>query len=211
MIIYGSPVSPYVRKAIVFALEKGVAFEADGGGIGKRPPGFERMSPFGKIPAFRDGDFEISDSSAIVTYIEALHPEPNLIPLEPRARARTIWYEEFADTLMCACSTKLMFNRVLAPKFGMTGDLAVADEAERTEFPKLVTYLETVIPASGFLVEDRLTLADIAVASVLISMGHASCQVSAATYPKVAAYLAAMAKRPSFADQLVKEKAILAA
>ena len=201
MIIYGSPLSPYVRKTIVYCLEKGVDFESDPMGLGKRPDWFLKMSPFGKIPAFKDDDFEISDSSAIVAYIEAKHPEPNLIPTEPKARARTVWFEEYGDTIVAACSGKIMFNRLLAAKFGMKGDPAIADEAERVEFPKLMDYLETVIPASGFLVEDRLTLADIAVVSPLVSMGHASCHVKAASHPKVAAYVAKMIERPSFAGQ----------
>lgn len=210
MIIYGSPLSPFVRKAIVFCLEKGVAFENDPMGIGKRPEWFTDISPFGKIPAFRDGDFAISDSSAIVAYVEAKHPEPNLIPSDPVTRARTIWFEEFGDTIVAACSGKIMFHRLLAAKFGMKGDPAVADEAEQVEFPKLMNYLETVIPASGFLVEDRMTLADIAVVSPLVSMSHASCHVKADSHPKVAAYLAKVIERPSFAGQIAKEKAILA-
>lgn len=210
MIIYGSPLSPFVRKTIVFCLEKGVAFESDPMGLGKRPDWFLEMSPFGKIPAFRDGDFSIADSSAIVAYIEAKHPEPNLIPTAPAARARTVWFEEFGDTILAACSAKIVFNRLLAAKFGMTGDPAVADAAERDEFPKLIDYLERMIPGSGFLVEDRLTLADIAVVSPLLSMRNASCHVKADTHPKTAAYLAKMSARPSFARQIAQDRAILA-
>jgi len=84
------------------------------------------------MPALRDGDFTISDSTAIITYLDAIHPEPNLIPTEPKARARTIWYEEYGDTIVAACSGAIFFNRVVSPKFfGRPGDLAAADEAQR--------------------------------------------------------------------------------
>ena len=68
-----------------------------------------------------------------------------------------------------------------------------------------------MIPPSGYLVEDRFTLADIAVASPLATIGHADCPVDAARHPKVADYLARIWERPSFAGLLTQEKAFLAA
>ncbi len=74
-----------------------------------------------------------------------------------------IWWEEFGDTVFAACSGKMFFNRIVAPKFlGREGDLAAAALAESEELPELLAYLESAIPASGFLVGDRLTLADLA-------------------------------------------------
>jgi glutathione S-transferase len=212
MIIHGSTLSPFVRKTVVFATEKGIDHELRPINPGAPAPEFLAASPFRKMPALQDGDFMISDSTAIVTYFEAIKPDPNLIPTEPKARARTIWYEEFGDTLVAACGGKIFFNRVVSPRFfGKPGDLAAADEAQKVEFPKLMDYLETVIPASGYLVEDRFTLADIAVASPLMTMAHADCAIDAKAHPKSAAYLAAILERPSFAGVVAKERAMLAA
>jgi glutathione S-transferase len=160
----------------------------------------------------KDGDFTLADSTAMVTYFDAIKPEPNLIPLEPKARARAVFYEEFADTLVSDCGGRIFFTRVVGPKFlGMQTDPAVADQAQREDFPRLVDYLESVIPPSGYLVEDRFTLADIAVASPFATMALADCPVNAATHPKTVAYLAGILARPSFAGLLEKEKAALAA
>ncbi|MBW8813251.1 MAG: glutathione S-transferase family protein [Caulobacterales bacterium] len=213
MIIYGSTLSPFVRKTVVFAREKGADFELRAPRDPSGPTAeFLRASPFGKMPAMRDGDFTIPDSTAIITYIDALQPQPNLIPTDPQARARTIWYEEFGDTIVAACGGKIFFNRVVSPRFfGKPGDLGAADEAQRTEFPRLVDYLEGILPASGYLVEDRFTLADIAVASPFATMAHAQCAVDAATHPKTAAYLAGILARPSFAEVVAQEKALLGA
>lgn len=213
MIIYGSTISPFVRKAVVFAIEKGLDFQLTpvGGGLAP-PPEFLEASPFRKIPALKDGDFLLSDSTAIVAYMDALKPEPNLIPTEPRARARAIWFEEYGDTIVSACGGKIVFNRLVAPRFlGRPGDDKVADEAEKVELPPILDYLEKVIPASGYLVEDRFTLADIAVASPLATMGHAACSVDGGRYPRIAGYLETILSRPSFAGVLSQEKAFLAA
>jgi glutathione S-transferase len=208
MIIYGSSMSPYVRKTMVFATEKGLDFEVQPTGSDE----FKKASPFGKMPGFKDGDFLISDSTAIVTYLDVIKPDPNLIPTEAKARARTIWYEEYGDTIVAACGGKVFFNRVVSPKFyGRPGDLAAADEAQNTEFPKLMDYLEGVLPASGYLVDDRFTLADIAVASPLATLALGGCEVQAQQHPKVASYVARIWERPSFAKLIAQEKAQLAA
>jgi glutathione S-transferase len=212
MIIYGASFSPFVRKTMVFATEKGLPFELKHPRDAGYAEELAAVSPFGQMPGFRDGDFTISDSTAIITYLDALNPEPNLIPTAAAARARTIWFEEFGDTIIAACGRKIFFNRVVSPRFlRKEGDLAAADEAQRTEFPRLIDYLESVVPASGFLVEDRFTLADIGVASPLATMGHAACGVDAERWPKAAKYLDGILSRPSFAGILALEKRILSA
>jgi glutathione S-transferase len=212
MKVFGNTMSPFVRKTLAFAAEKGVEVELVAAGMGHGPPEFKQASPFGKMPGFQDGDFLISDSTAIITYLEAVKPEPNLIPTEPRARARTIWYEEYADTIVGACVGKVFFNRIVAPAFlKREGDTALADEAERVEFPKLVDYLESVVPASGYLVEDRITLADIAVASPFANLHHAGCPINPTTHPKAFGYVEAILARPSYATIIAGERQVLAA
>ncbi len=210
MIVYGSSMSPYVRKVLAFAAEKGMELELKPLGLGSDDPDFLAASPFKKIPGFRDGDFTIADSTAIITYLDAVQPEPNLIPLEPKARARTVWYEEFGDTILCACGGKMFFNRIVAPRFlGREGDLAMADAAERNELPSLLDYLEQVMPESGYLVEDRLTLADIAIASPFANLRHLGLDLGADRRPKLAAFVSAMLSRPSFKSYVDREAAFL--
>jgi len=209
MIIFGSSLSPFVRKVLAFAAEKGIALELRAVGLGSQDPEFLAASPFRKMPAMQDGDFTLSDSTAIVTYLEALHPEPALIPTEPRARARTIWFDEFADTLVFKPIGAMFFNRIVSPRFlGQPGDLAAADKAQAEEVPPLLDYLEGQLPASGFLVEDRLTLADIAVASPFVNFDHCGCGIG--DRPKLKAYVEAILARPSFADWIAREKGFLA-
>ena len=208
MILYGSSLSPYVRKTLAYISEEGLQVEVKPTGLGSTEPLFREASPFGKIPGFRDGDFAISDSTAIITYLEAKFPEPALLPLEPKSRARTIWYEEFSDTILTAAAGKLFFNRVVAPRFlGREGDLEAADKAEKEELPPLFNYIESVMPGSGHLVDDRLTLADIALTSPFVNLMHVGVQVDANTCPRTAAFLHAMLARPSFATLLAQEKA----
>lgn len=210
MILYGSTMSPFVRKVAAFAVEKGIELELQPTGFPNPTPEFRAASPFGKMPALVDGDYQLADSSAIIHYLEAKYPVPELIPSDPRERGRTIWFDEFADTLLFACGAKMFFNRIVAPRFlGRDGDLKVADAAERDELPPLLDYLENVIPDSGYLVGDRLTLADIAVASPFANLAHCGVAMTEANYPKVTAYVGAILARPSFATHIARETAYL--
>lgn len=211
MIVYGSIVSPFVRKLLGFLGEKGLDFELKGVGIGDPDPGFRAASPLGKMPAMDDDGFLLADSSAIIHYLEAKHPEPALIPADPQERGRVIWWDEFGDTVFAACSGKMFFNRIVAPKFlGRDGDLAAAAAAEAEELPKLLDYLESAIPASGFLVGDRLTLADLAAVSPLMNVRHCGTVADPARYPKIAAWSEAILSRPSLAPWVAKEERMIA-
>ncbi len=211
MIMYGSSMSPFVRKVLAFAAEKGIALEVKQVGLGSTDEDFLAASPFRKIPALADGDYTLSDSSAIIHYLDALKPDPELIPAAPQLRGRTIWFDEFADTIVAACGGKIFFNRVVSPRFlGKPGDLDAADRAETSELPPLLAYLEAQIPGSGFLVGDRLTLADLAVVSPFANLAHAGCPIDRALYPKLGAYVEAILARPSFAGWVAREKKALA-
>jgi glutathione S-transferase len=212
MILYGSTLSPYVRKVMAFAAEKGIDIESrpTGQAPGQPCDEFVAASPLKKMPALVDGDYMLADSSAIIHYLEALRPEPNLIPLEPRARGKTIWFDEYGDTILMGAGGKVFFNRVVCPTFlGRPGDQELADTAERDEFPPIFAYLESAIPESGYLVEDRLTLADLAIASPMANLPYMRMNVDKQLYPKLAHYIETMLSRPSFAECIKSERALL--
>lgn len=210
MIVYGSSISPYVRKVLAFAAEKGIEVELKGLGLGSDDPAFLEASPFRKMPALQDGDFTICDSTAIVHYMEAVKPEPALIPAEPKARARTIWYDEFADTILFGCGRTIFFNRLVSPRFlKQPGNLEAADKAAAEELPPILDYLEKTIPGSGFLVEARITLADISVASCFVNLSHVGIEPDLERHPRTAAYVESILGRPSFSTWVARERTFL--
>lgn len=210
MLLMGVTFSPFVRKVLVVAAEKGVALEHRQLGPTSEDPQFLAASPFRKIPALIDGDFSLADSTAIVTYLEAKFPRPAMLPADARQRATAIWYEEMADTIMFAAGQKIFFNRIVLPKFiKRAGDLAAADEAQATSLPPVYAYLEKVAPVDGFLVGDALTIADIAVSSILVNMHLCEAGVDPARYPRLAAYYQRVSGRPSFAACIAADRSLL--
>ncbi|MDX3900234.1 MAG: glutathione S-transferase family protein [Sphingobium sp.] len=209
MQLFGMRLSPFVRKVLLFAAEKGIALEVVPASMGQGGPAFEDASPFGKIPALVDGDYSICDSTAIITYLDTLYPEPNLIPAEAKARARTIWYEEFGDTIVQPATVPVFFNRLVAERLGRPVDHAAADQAETEKVPPLFDYLERMLPDSGFLVEDRFTLADISVVCPIINFSYCSTVLTADRWPRLHAYVAAIRERESVRAVLAEEAAMM--
>ncbi|MCB2067753.1 MAG: glutathione S-transferase family protein [Erythrobacter sp.] len=208
MQIYGFPISPFVRKVMVACAEKGLAAEVIPVNPGQPPEDFLAASPYRKIPALADSDFTLADSTAIVTYLEALHPAPALLPADPRARAMAVWFEEVADTILTTEGGPMLFNRFVAPKFlGIEGDEAKAVEAEE----KLATrlgYLDQQA-ATGEWLGDSFTIGDIAVASVFRSLAYAGWELDAAAYPSLAAWYGRVCARPGWQAAAAQEAAVM--
>ncbi len=209
--IYGSSLSPYVRKVLSFAAEKGIEVDLEPVELRGNSPEYLEASPFRRMPALRDGDFTLADSSAIIHYLDARFPEPVLIPADPELRGRTVWFDEFADTILVACGRKMFFNRIVAPRFlGQAGDLEAADVAEKEELPPILDYLERTIPASGgYLVGGSITLADIAVASPFVNLAHVGCKICPERHERLRSWVESILSRPSFAPWVEREIAML--
>lgn len=209
MKLYGALLSPFVRKVAVVLAEKGVDYTPARGGPGNSDPEFLAVSPFAKIPAIDDDGYTLADSSAIVHYLDAKYPSPTLIPADPEGLGRAVWFDEFGDTIFAASGLKILFNRVVGPRFlGLPGNEALALEGE-AELPRIFDYIESVAPEEGWLLGEAFTIADITVASMLCTLRYVGHGANAATYPKTAAWHARALARPSWRIVAEKEAALM--
>jgi glutathione S-transferase len=210
MKVFGANLSPFVRKVLVACKLKGLEFEHQVVMPGTKTPEYLTMSPLGKIPAFQDGDLQISDSSVICEYLEEKYPDNPLLPASPEDRARSRWYEEYADSKLAGCLAVFFFERMLKPMMGM-GD---TDEARltaiiETEHPDVFDYLESQLPADGFLFGDEPGLADVAMASPFVNASYAGFNMDAERWPGTAAWLNRVLTLPVMVEVLAVEKAMM--
>ncbi len=207
--LYGALGSPFVRKAIVALTEKGIAYDHDPVVPFGPNPEYRKISPLGKIPAFRDGDRTMADSSVILAYLERTHPEPALYPSDAYDYARALWFEEYGDGgLAPVLGGKIFFARIIGPRFmNQPTDEAAVQKALNEEVPPLFDYLEKELEGKDYLVANRFTVADIGVATIFVNFQFAGCTVDAKRWPKLAAYVERIHNRPSFKAVIEKEKA----
>ena len=160
--LYGSSLSPYVRKVVLVLEHKRIPYEQDPLSPVVNPSEeFLRISPLRKIPVLRDGDFVLPDSSVICRYLEDAYPEPALYPRDVRARAFACWLEEFSDTKLALSLAAIAGERLFKPRFmKQPPDEANVARIVNEELPGPLAYLESVTPAAGFLCGE-LSIADL--------------------------------------------------
>jgi glutathione S-transferase len=211
LVLLGGNVSPFVRKVRVALAEKGLDYELQQVNPFAPPPNWREISPLGKIPAFKDGERVVNDSSVICAYLERRFPEPALYPADPYEYARALWFEEFADGgLVATAGQKIFFPLVLKPLFGGKTEADPADEAAadtvwREEVTPLLDYLEREIGDREYLVGGRLTIADVSVASPFVNLRHAGVAPDRKRFPRLRAFLGRLHARPAFAKCIAEE------
>lgn len=83
--------SPYAMSVFVALTEKRIPFEmqtVDLDAGENRAASFAARSLTQRVPTLIDGDFALTESSAITEYLEELQPDTPLYPINPKARAR---------------------------------------------------------------------------------------------------------------------------
>lgn len=83
--------SPYALSVFVALQEKGLPFELitlDLDAAQNHTADFARLSVTQRVPTLVEGDFALSESSAITEYLEQVYPETAVYPADPKQRAR---------------------------------------------------------------------------------------------------------------------------
>jgi glutathione S-transferase len=204
--LYGADGSPFVRKARVFLAEKGISYDHEPVIPFNVSDEYRKISPLGKIPAFRDDNVTLADSSVICSYLERIHPEPALYPKDPVDYARALWFEEYGDGGLLPVVGKIFFPKIIAPIFfNQQPDEAAIAKVVEEELPRFFDYLEGQIGGKDFLVGNRFTIGDIGVATGFVNLRHCGVGVDAKRWPNLARYVAAIHARASFKTLIEEE------
>lgn len=206
-IVYGAYGSPFVRKVLVFLAEKNLPYEIETVIPLKVGAEYRKIHPMGKIPAFRDGDKTLADSSVICAYLEKTTPEPPLYPSDPYEYARALWFEEYGDTaLMQVIGGKIFFPKIISPLFFKTPvDEAALQKVAAEDLPPLFNYLEGELREGKPIVGTQFSIGDIGIASPFVNLRMCGFGVDAGRWPKLAAYVERILARPSFKELIQKE------
>ena len=154
-VLYGAAYSVYVRSARLALAEKGVAYrlqEVDIFAEDGPPPDYLRRQPFGRIPAFEHEGFRLYETGAIIRYIEEAFPSPDLMPADPRARARVNQVLGILDNY----AYRTLVWDIFVERVGKPRDGEASDEAKIAQALPLA---RTCLAALGDIMGDQAYLA----------------------------------------------------
>lgn len=205
--LIGMPLSPFVKKCELALREKALDFQ-----YVQISPLIDRdaylaLSPLGKMPILRDGDFALPDSSAICAYLDAIAPTPRLIPDDPAERGWALWLEEFSDSAMLELCAGLFRCRFIGPRLmGLPVDEDGAQALLRETMPGLFDYLESQLSdGRDYLLASGYSIADGAVASQLSMFTLSGEQIDARQWPLLAGWHDRVRGRAAFQECLKEE------
>ena len=197
--LIGNYLSPYVRKVLVCMELKGLAYTIDPIAPFVGNDRFSQLSPLRRVPVLIDGERVINDSSVICQYLEERHPQPSLYPADLGDRAQARWIEEYCDTWLGDVVIWGMFYQkgVKRYVFGEEPDDAIIAHARDEQLPVALDYLESLLPAEGFLFGE-VSVADISIASFFRNAAFVRYVAEAARWPRMAALLERAWALPAF-------------
>jgi glutathione S-transferase len=143
---------------------------------------FLAMNPMGKVPVLVDGDLNLWESNAILTYLATMFPETNTLPTDPKGRADVDrWLHWQSCHLMPAM-----------------GQLKTDDDADPvTMLMPLFKVLDTQLQDKEYICGE-LSVADFAIAAyTLTKLGR---QFDYSDVPNVAAWRDRVAQLKGFVE-----------
>jgi glutathione S-transferase len=200
MRLHWHPFSVFPRRVRIALLEKGLAWEdvqVDLPGGGHRTPEFRRLNPFEQVPVLEDGDLVVSESIAILEYLEERYPTPALLPSDAahRALARQLmlWSGDYLAPAWKAWMAPRL-SRDVRP-----GDPSV--QRGRDAMAAHLDVLEARVRGRAWLVEDY-SLADVCYAPFVTVLGLelVGLHELVAERPAVRAWIDRLSARPAVRD-----------
>lgn len=199
MKLIGSTTSPYVRKVRVYISEIGGEYEFAVVDAWKPEQPLLDIAPVGKVPVLiRDQGEPLYESNLIIEYLESLLPaEKRLVPVSGERRWQVLRLQALASGMIDATATRTVELRKQAPT-----QSPVVLERELGRIDRLLTTFEKTAAPGRHVAGDTMTTADLVLGVALqyLDFRHTAEWRKAA--PRLAAWFAPIAQRPSFLSTL---------
>lgn len=192
--LYGVPMSR-ASRCLWLLEELGVPYEnvpTSFAGDAQKPD-YLKLNPNGKVPTLVDDDGTVVwESLAINLYLARKH-DRGLWPKTQAGEAHALQWSFWAMTEVEPCAVPIIMNRAFLPE-GQR-DPKAADAAEQA-LQKPLRVLDGALAGKDWLLEDRFTVADLNVHSVLaVATTFGRCDVS--SHRHVSGWLARCGERPA--------------
>jgi glutathione S-transferase len=189
---YYAPISANARRVWITLLEKQIPFEPvivnlDGEQFQSE---FTAINPLQRVPAIVDNELRIFESLAILDYLEAKYPVPELMPkeLDKLAIARMISMVSVTELQPVALTlTKQLLGLEIEP---------TSVEKARQRATAILQFFEDTIADRPYFTGNTFTMADIVAGTLVPSASMFG--ISLDPYPGLNAWIDRLSERESF-------------
>jgi glutathione S-transferase len=208
--LHGSPISNYYNKVKLALLEKGIPFEELYAPTKSTDEAVLSLSPLGKIPFVEVGpEGGVCESQVILDYLEAVHPQPPLLPADPFAAAKVRELATFIDWHL-----EITARQLYSSAFFGGAPLSESNAARiRKELEARIAGFKRLAKFAPFVAGDTFTQADCSAFNNLPLVAMASKAVYGEDLLAAAgidhrAYVKFIAERPAAQKVVADRKAV---
>jgi len=199
MKLYVFPMAPNPRRLLVYLGEKGIKIPLEQVDImsqQNRTPEFLKKNPLGGLPVLQlDDGSHLTESLAIMEYLEELHPKPPMLGASPLERARVRELERIAEIGILSSVGTIFQNT--SPFFaGRVKQSAEAAENARGRLATNLKVLDDRIGKGPFVAGERPSIADCTLLAALDFANFAGAPLDT-THKNVVRWYAGFKERPS--------------
>jgi len=195
--LYAFPVAPNPTKVKTYLAEKGLDIPIEIVSLPRgeqNQPEFLARNPLGKLPVLElDDGSVLTESLAIIEYLEELHPDPPLIGTSPKQRAVTRELERLCD-IGVLLNVARWIHATNSP-LGLPPRPEVAAFAKK-QLDQNLAVLDGRIGAGPFVAGERLSVADCTLWAALNFASFRELEIDPA-FANVLAWRERFSQRPS--------------
>jgi glutathione S-transferase len=197
--LIGAAPSNYVWVCRIALTEKGVPYRLNEA----RPhtPEVDAIHPFGKIPVMRHGEVTLCESRAICRYIDEVFDGPKLMPTDCAKAAQVEQWVSIVNTHIDPLWVRQYLGAHFFPNTPDGSPDRVRIEAALPKMEQQFAAMDRAVAATGHLVGDTFTLADIDFMPILFYMGMK---------PESSALLQRMSALKAYYDRHMARKSVQA-
>jgi glutathione S-transferase len=193
--------APNPRKVRVYLKEKGIDLPIEQvdvmSGKNRTPEFLATVNPLGGLPILQldDGSY-LTESLAIIEYLEELHPTPSMLGSTAIERARVRETERIAEqAVLNSCGT--IFQNTSPFFAGRVKQSADAAETARGRLATALGVLDKKIGSKTFLCGDKPTIADCTLFAAMELASFGQIAIDFPKLPNVSRWYETFKQRPS--------------
>lgn len=191
--LYYHPFSTFSQRVRIAFDEKGIDAELVTVDVPAREhhsPEYLAKNPYHRVPTLEHDGFILYESTAILEYLEAIHPEPALVPSDTKLRALVSMHMKLCDVEFGSQTRSLIFPARFLPKERWNAE---AMDAAQKQVNQHLAILDGQLGDSTWLVGDAFSLAEVCYAPLVRFFD----ELGLAPPPRIRAWAGRILERPS--------------